>query len=43
MKELHDAEPCFLHIGPSVSDAVKSEIGVIEFLSFIRFKITTAA
>jgi len=32
MKALHDGKPRFLRIGPSVSDEVKSEAGVIEFL-----------
>ena len=42
MKALNDGKPRFLRIGPSVSDEVKFEAGGIEFLSFIRFKITTA-
>jgi len=32
MKALRDGKPRFLRIGPSVSDEVKSEAGVIEFL-----------
>ncbi len=32
LKTLRDGEPRFLRIGPSVSDEVKSEAGVIEFL-----------
>jgi xanthine dehydrogenase accessory factor len=32
LKALHDGKPRFLRIGPSVSDEVKSEAGVIEFL-----------
>jgi xanthine dehydrogenase accessory factor len=32
MKALNDGKPRFLRIGPSVSDEVKSEAGVIEFL-----------
>jgi xanthine dehydrogenase accessory factor len=32
MKTLNDGKPRLLRIGPSVSDEVKSEAGVIEFL-----------